>query len=271
MSRSAEFLSGGAAGARNIRRSLGLHQELQQDIHAGIARYQREQGLPVFHPDTSRIVLPRGMMHQAGERYKQAPYDVNDERVDASYKALGHEIDQQLDFMQRPRSKGGMGIHAGVSPVDPYGRRDMSQPYADKPDLIMSDTAKDIVNHGRIQALAAGSTGSNLGMTPDQNEALRVIHDYFGHMGAMRGVDMHGEEAAYQSHASMFSPAARPALARELREQNAYLHHTGLFPDTQKRGIAYSGPTLNPAQFGESRSALENEARFEQEKQGLPW
>jgi hypothetical protein len=164
-----------------------------------------------------------------------------------------------------------MGLDAHVQPVDPYGRRDTSQPYADKADLIMPDTIHDVSEHHRIQALDTNTTGGTESLSNDTNNMLRVVHDYMGHMGAMRGVDMHGEEAAYQSHADAFSPLARPALSHELRMQNAYLHHSGNFPDQPKRALGYTGRNLSPDQFGEDRGTLEAEAKAEQEKQGMSW
>jgi hypothetical protein len=71
--------------------------------------------------------------------------------------------------------------------------------------------------------LSTKTTGGHPFFSDDENDMFRAVHDVFGHAGTGRGFDRHGEEAAYQSHASMYSPLARMALATETRGQNAAL------------------------------------------------
>lgn len=56
------------------------------------------------------------------------------------------------------------------------------------------------------------------------NDIFRAVHDYFGH--AKRGVGFRatGEENAWQSHAKMYSPEARPAATSETRGQNSWVN-----------------------------------------------
>lgn len=230
-------------------------RQLQGEIHAGIGRYQGERGMTQLHPDTSRTVMPQGATQALGEAYGRRHADP------VAYRAMHDEVGRQFDFLTKATSKGGMGVSAEVTPHDPYG--------GGNPHNIITDAAAD-ASRGHMSALATDTTGSGEQVLDrDTNDMFRVVHDYFGHLGAMRGIDRHGEEAAYQSHASMFSPAARPALANETRMQNSYLNSKGSFPEGNNQG-GYTGK-LSPAQFGENRAGLEKEAAGEQHAQGLPW
>ncbi len=55
----------------------------------------------------------------------------------------------------------------------------------------------------------ATTEGEHPLMTAAENDLFRAVHDLFGHGAAGRTFDRHGEEAAYRSHAEMYSPLAR--------------------------------------------------------------
>jgi hypothetical protein len=57
------------------------------------------------------------------------------------------------------------------------------------------------------------------------NDMFRAIHDYFGHAKEGVGFRGDGEENAWRSHASMYSPLARLALGTETRGQNSWLNY----------------------------------------------
>jgi hypothetical protein len=56
------------------------------------------------------------------------------------------------------------------------------------------------------------------------NDVFRVVHDYFGHIKNGVGFRARGEENAWQSHASMYSPLARRAMTTETRGQNSWVN-----------------------------------------------
>jgi hypothetical protein len=57
------------------------------------------------------------------------------------------------------------------------------------------------------------------------NDIFRAVHDYYGHGKSGVGFRAMGEENAYQSHAGLYSPLARRALASETRGQNSWLNY----------------------------------------------
>lgn len=232
------------------------------EVAAGAARFRQTMGYTSPEPDYSRAVIPASASRAIGKHYADLP-DYDPAAV-SSYHAMAEEVGRQFDHMTAPRSKGGMGISVHVSDEDPYSIE------GDRPP-IMHQLRSDVENHGRMSVLSTRSTGSHPVFTDDQNDMFRAVHDTFGHLGSGRAIDMHGEDAAYQKHAGMFSPQARGALATETRGQNSALHLTGTFQD-QKIAILprkYHRPgNLSPLQFGEMHQAA-HDAVAENRKFGI--
>ena len=56
------------------------------------------------------------------------------------------------------------------------------------------------------------------------NDIFRAVHDIFGHVKEGTGFRWTGEENAWRSHASMYSPLARKAMTSETRGQNSWVN-----------------------------------------------
>ena len=69
------------------------------------------------------------------------------------------------------------------------------------------------------------------------NDVFRIVHDYFGHIKDGFGFRADGEENAWQSHASMFTPLARRAMTTETRGQNSWVNY-GPFGEFNKTASA---------------------------------
>jgi hypothetical protein len=227
MARRIEFLSG-----------MGPMSEIQHSAAAyrtaaGIARPR--------NTDYSNTVMPRAQSRQIAAAYAHMPS--YDPRAEPAFSAMRHEVRQQFEHMTRPTSRGGLGLHVEVQHEDPYQEQGT---YG-----IIKNVRNDVLNNRRIKVLSAAATGGHPFFSNDENNMFRAVHDVYGHLGSGRGVDIHGEEAAYQKHATMFSPLARQALATETRGQNAGLHATGDFPE-QKVGILPAH--MQAAQFATARA-----------------
>lgn len=72
------------------------------------------------------------------------------------------------------------------------------------------------------------------------NDIFRVVHDYFGHSKEGLGFRAAGEDNAFRSHAGMYSPLARRALATETRGQNSFVNFG---PDAEFNKTANGGDT----------------------------
>jgi hypothetical protein len=136
------------------------------------------------------------------------------------YRALVEETKRQFDFMTSPRSKGGMGLDVEVTAGDPYSKpSNIPNSLYGAPDP--AGMMRDVRENNRIKVLSSELTGGHPFLTNDENNMFRAVHDVFGHAATGRGFDAHGEEAAFRSHFSMFSPMARGAMATETRAQNS--------------------------------------------------
>jgi len=136
--------------------------------------------------------------------YMDLPYFDQAPEVDAAYSQFRREVDEQYDYLVNE-----LGIRHEVVGYDPYPN--------------VEAMIADVRDNGRLMTLATAATGSHADVSDAENDKLRAVHDAFGHAASGRGFDRHGEEAAYQSHAAMFSALAQRAALTEFRAQNATL------------------------------------------------
>lgn len=227
-------------------------------------RYSEMNGLrvpPRLGPRFGNVVITRPATEEIGRAYDALP-DF-DPKAAPAFKQMAEESGRQYDYLTKPRSRGGMGIDVEVTKQDPYQE--------DGVHGIINNIRNDLRENNRIKVFATAATGGHPIFTDDQNDMFRAVHDVFGHLGTGRGVDRHGEEAAFQNHANMFSPLARQALASETRGQNSSLHLNGGF-GPQK--VALLPERMQRAQFGLSgtpadQQAAVEEARLKNAQQGL--
>ena len=188
------------------------------EVAAGAARYQRGNGMRIERPRYGNIVMPSSATSQISAAYGRMPSF--HEGALPAYRAMREETGRQFDFMTKSARQGGLGIDTEVTKHDPYG---LGGSYHS----VVNDLRNDVQNNHRIKVMSTETTGAHPFFSNDQNDMFRAVHDVFGHLGSGRGVDRHGEEAAFQKHASMFTPLARAAMATETRGQNAWVHSGG--------------------------------------------
>jgi hypothetical protein len=186
----------------------------------GARRYQYANGMPTVETNPSGTVVDPDAIQDVAAAYNAMP--VMDESALPAWHAMAEETRRQFDFLTRSVHQGGMGFDVIVSETDPY---DTSAEGG------TAEFFHDIEN-SRMVVLSTAATGSHDVFSDDVNDQFRAVHDVFGHGGTGRGVDRHGEEAAYRKHATMFSPLARLALATETRGQNhAMIAAGGVFQE----------------------------------------
>lgn len=182
----------------------------------GANRFANENGL--IRPQRyDNVVVNIPQAQKIARDYESAP--VFDPQALHTYRAMAEETKRQFDFLTRSKKQGGLGVNVEVTQNDPYKRaRDM-----------MADASS-----GNFKVFSTRSTGGHPYFTDEENDKFRAVHDFFGHAATGRGFDPHGEEAAFRSHYSMFTPRARPAMATETRGQNSVLNfgsNPGNFPE----------------------------------------
>jgi hypothetical protein len=226
-----------------------------ESIVEGARRFAARHNLPTRdHWDYSRVVVAPEAVERVGAAYMALPFMDNGAR--RAWAAMAEETKRQFEFLTAPESKGGLGITVTVEEEDPY---DTTAPGGTA--LFFRD-----VEEGRMRVLSTAATGSHFLFSDDVNDQFRAVHDVFGHCGTGRGVDRHGEEAAYRRHSLMYSPLARRALATETRGQNhAMIANGGVFQD-QKVSVlphwARDFRTVAPTSLKDYRAALVQATTF---------
>lgn len=225
----------------------------------GAQQFQQAHGFGSGPSGFGHVVMSPTMSNHIAAAYSALPD--HDNKALPAFRAMRDEVHQQFNHLTAPVHRGGMGFEVNASGEDPY------------PDIMDGGSKKlfdDIANR-KINVLSTKATGGHPFFSNDENDEFRAVHDVFGHAATGRGVDMHGEEAAYQKHAAMFSPLARQAMATETRGQNAALHATGSFQDQK---VALLPAAMQQRGFSVPRSPRERMesqvgARMFQKRQGL--
>lgn len=73
------------------------------------------------------------------------------------------------------------------------------------------------------------------------NDIFRAVHDFFGHSKEGVGFRADGEDMAWRSHVSMYSPLAKKAMTSETRGQNSWVNFG---PHGEKNRTALTGDTV---------------------------
>jgi hypothetical protein len=223
-------------------------------------RYSREAGLLVPREPTNfgNVAVSHSQSDKVGDAYLRLPHF--DRGALPAYRAMREEVGRQFDFMTRPEHKGGLGMSVNVTSDDPYQEGGENE--------IFRRFRNDVTQNRHIDVLSTKTTGGHPFFSDDENDMFRAVHDVFGHLGSGRAIDRHGEDAAYQKHAEMFTPLARRALATETRGQNGALHRTGEFQDQK---VALLPDHMQSMQFMRrgTSGAERAEAAFENRKHGV--
>lgn len=176
-------------GARSFASKHGL-----ADPHKGI--------------DYHAVRSNRGLLTDLAHEYDKLP--AHDPSAEKHFDAMRDEVNHQYHHLTNT-----MGVKVHVMDHDPYRN--------------VHELADDVRNNHQIKVLGTEHTGGHPYFSNAENDRFRAVHDVFGHLGTGRDFDRHGEEAAFQAHARMFSHHARPAMTSETRGQNGSLIVNGSF------------------------------------------
>jgi len=203
---------------RELQAGVSIGRSTSVPIAAsGAQAYAESMGM-VRPARFDNVIVNIPQAYRIAHDYESAP--LYQKEAEPHYRALIEETKRQFDFMTTPRIKGGMGLDFEVTEEDPYSKPSnipTSLYGAPDPSAMM----RDVRENNRIKVLSTKTTGGHPFISNDENDMFRAVHDVFGHAATGRGFDAHGEEAAFRSHFSMFSPMARPAMATETRGQNS--------------------------------------------------
>lgn len=170
--------------------------------------------------------------------YESTPVNYDDPQMRAAYAQFGKETKDQYQYL----------VDQGYEMI-PWGGK--GQPYSDSADMI-EDLRKNkrLYYYKTVNPDEAATFGSDPAALQEAmrknplledagvevldsegnpyqqtyNDLFRAVHDIMGHGAEGFQFGARGEENAYRSHAVMFSPLARQAMATETRGQNSWVN-----------------------------------------------
>lgn len=176
-------------------------------LRGGAVRYSARRGQSYSPEGLDEVQHNSRLGVRIAREYEAAPSAVPDERVRHAYDAFRNETNEQFDYLTKPRTAGGLGITVEIGDEEPYPSH--------------KEMTEDIKTNRRLKVLSSKATGGHPLLSDEENDRFRATHDAFAHAAVGRSFTRHGEEAAFRSHAQMYSPDALPALTTETRGQNS--------------------------------------------------
>jgi murein DD-endopeptidase MepM/ murein hydrolase activator NlpD len=235
----------GAPGPVNVA-GVGEVQFGQHRPAVNAAETYMETAGFTYSPPTEYASLDKARATKIALAYEKMKHDPQNPEVRAAYSAMIEETVAQYRVIEQT------GLQIEFIDLATGG-----DPYAVSPRLAQLDVAQN--NH-----LWVFKTDDGFGDTPISeadiadnpmlaltditigghqlraNDVFRIVHDYFGHIKDGHGFRARGEENAWQSHASMYSPLARRAMTTETRGQNSWVNYG---PNGAKNRSASSAET----------------------------
>jgi hypothetical protein len=196
-------------------------------IHDTADSYMKKAGL-TYNPPHRYVHVDADNATDVAEAFAQMKHDPDDPKVKAAYDAL---VKETLAQWQEVKKTGLKVQWIKEGDQDPYveslnfihaDNRDNDHLWEFPTDLgygTEDPTARN--NNPMLQPTDEVVDGHKCLV----NDIFRIVHDYFGHFKDGVSFTDDGEENAWRSHASMYSPLARGALTTETRGQAAWVNH----------------------------------------------
>lgn len=214
-------------------------REANEDVRRIRNGFMDERGIePEARIEDTYAEVDPDFAKRLADWFETAEVNYDDPKMLAAYRQFGKETLDQYKYL----------VDQGYEMIPWAGK---GQPYADSADMI-----EDLRNNKRlyyyktVNPEEANSFGSNpeafreaMRKNPlledtgievldsegnpykqTYNDLFRGVHDILGHGSEGFQFGPQGEENAYRSHAVMFSPMARQAMATETRSQNSWVN-----------------------------------------------
>ena len=214
-------------------------REANEDVRRIRNGFMDERGIePEARIEDTYAEVDPDFAKRLADWFETAEVNYDDPKMLAAYRQFGKETLDQYKYL----------VDQGYEMIPWAGK---GQPYADSADMI-----EDLRNNKRlyyyktVNPEEANSFGSNpeafreaMRKNPlledtgievldsegnpykqTYNDLFRGVHDILGHGAEGFQFGPQGEENAYRSHAVMFSPMARQAMATETRSQNSWVN-----------------------------------------------
>ena len=210
-----------------------------EDVRSVRRGFMRDRGIvPEQEIEDTYAQIDPEFAKRLADWYESTPVNYDDPKMLSAYKKFADETVDQYQYL----------IDQGYEMIPWAGE---GQPYADSEDMV-EDLRKNkrVFYYKTVNPAEASSFGNNPAamdemvrrnpMAADSgievldsrgepykqtyNDLFRAVHDIFGHGAEGFQFGPRGEDNAYRSHAVMFSPEARQAMATETRTQNSWVN-----------------------------------------------
>ena len=248
--------AGGLLNAGGVRGSAGV---LQAQDEAPLEGLPTKIGIPLSGqsvtagPDPRIRQVARDYMASTGMKYnpptKYAKVDpIRARRIAAAYEGMKDDPNDPLTkasydaMIKETMAQYNHAKKAGLK-VEFWNPEKQEDPYGASPRLATEDVRKNhhmwvfptYAGYGSGDPISEDDAKKNPllqltgetwnGIPVTVNDVFRAVHDYYGHAKEGVGFRADGEENAWRSHASMYSPLARMAMTSETRGQNSWLNY----------------------------------------------
>jgi len=213
---------------------------------AWIARNKKRLKLPAVKYDFENPVVSTRAPEMA-RVYNELVSDPTNPAVRKAYEALVRESREQYAYMTKE-----LGIKVEFVDYDPYNVPGKDGGMVPDSKSMMDDVLnnKRLLVRGSAQDFAENPHPI---LSAEENDIFRAVHEFFGHAASGSTFRASGEEGAWVSHSSMFSPEARRVMTTETRGQNSFYNYF----DPEKKQFAEQKAALFPQEFVELPTARE--------------
>lgn len=185
--------------------------------------YAKGAKLP-YKPYNAYAPVQEDYARRVADAYDTAQHNPTAQEVRTAYDAFGKETVAQWQYLTGK----GVQMEPWAGQGEPYkSSRDMVKDVRENKHLWFFPTAagfgegENAAGHPLLAPSGVKAGGKDLLL----NDIFRAVHDYFGHAKEGYEFGPRGEYNAFLSHASMYSDAARPALAAETLGQNSWVNY----------------------------------------------
>lgn len=203
-----------------------------------IAKNKKRLRLPVVKFDFANPVVSTRAPEMA-RVYQELVSDPTNPAVIKAYEALVRESRDQYEYMTKE-----LGIKVDFVDYDPYNVPGKNGEMVPDSKSMMEDVLNNKHLFVRSSAQDFADNPHPI-LSAEENDIFRAVHEFFGHAASGSNFRAAGEEGAWVSHSSMFSPEARRALTTETRGQNSYYN----FLDPTRKEFAPQKAALFPEEF----------------------
>ncbi len=194
-----------------------------EEAHTVAARYTEQAGI-IYSPPTTYVKVDPAYSKKIADAYEKMEHAPDDPDVKAAYRAMIDETVEQWDAIMKTGLK--VDFTSDENPYPYKSPMDAVRDVRDNNHLTVFATEEGFGPGDRSDNPLLAKTGIKVGGKElVANDVFRAVHDYFGHVKDGVGFRADGEENAWRSHASMYTPLARRAMTTETRGQNSWVNY----------------------------------------------